>query len=49
MNKTPEVLADDHQQYFKQKQAWGFGVLLFLTLLEETGTKLMANKLSNAL
>lgn len=31
MNKTAEVLADDHQLYFKQKQAWGFVVLFFLT------------------
>lgn len=49
MHKTSEVLADDQQQYFKQEQAWSFGVLLCLTLLEETGTKLMMNKLSNAL
>lgn len=31
MNKAPEVLADDHRQYFKQEQAWGFRVLVFLT------------------
>lgn len=23
MNKTTEVLADDQELYFKQKQAWG--------------------------
>ena len=29
MNNPPEVLADDHQQYLKEEQAWGLGSCYF--------------------